>query len=336
MTFANLPSDLEDAITKILQQQDSQQWLHHAQSLHERYVEGKNDKGRFLQDFDDVLAYLGMRVPATYAQILSALTAIQELIPSWKPKSLLDIGSGPGTAGWAVTAVWPDLSDIVSLDHDRDLISLGKQISTKAEIPAEMVWKNHDLREGLHHNDRQYDLVIIANVLNELSPSVREKIIGQAYNKCKGILVIIEPGTPQGSQIIESAAQNLSKVGLLLAPYIANSFVQTDDYYLHFPQRFIRPEFQRRVRQQMRDDASKASDWEDAKYAYVVISKIPTESHAWGRCVGPIETQKGFLKVPILTASGVTKVKVMKRNRENYSFAKRLRWGDLVEKNIGE
>jgi len=335
MTFANLPSHLEEAITKILQQQESQEWLHHAQSLHERYFEGKNDKERFLHDFDDVLAYLGMRVPATYAQILGALTAIEELVPSWKPKSLLDIGSGPGTAGWASMAVWPDLSEIVALDQDRDLISLGKQIITNAAIHTDITWKNHDLREGISYDDQQYDLVIIANVLNELSPASREKIIGQAYNKCKGVLVIIESGTPQGSQIIESAAQNLSKVGLLLAPYLANSFVQDKDYYLHFPQRFIRPEFQRRVRQQMRDDSAKASDWEEAKYSYVAISKIPAEKEAWGRCVGPVQTQKGFLEVPVLTKDAVAKIKVMKRNKEDYSIAKRLRWGDLLEKNIG-
>ena len=75
-----------------------------------------------------------------------------------------------------------------------------------------------------------------------------------------------------------------------------------------------------------------ASDWEDAKYAYTVICKIEPEIHPWGRCVGPTQIQKGFLEIPILTKEGIEKMKIMKRHKEQYTFAKNLRWGDIIMK----
>ena len=278
------------------------------------------------------MAYLGLRVPATYAQALGALRAVAEIIPFWRPTSLLDIGSGPGTATWAARSLWPELDEITCVDEDRNFISLGKQIIKDSEPLRQVTWKNRDLRLGISEDGNSYDLIIIANVLNELTPTAQEKLIGQAFNLCKGLLIIIEPGTPRGSQIVSSFAQKLHKVGILLAPYIANTFVEDKDYYLHFPQRFIRPDFQRRIRQQMRESSEMASDWEESKYAYVAISKFPAEENYWGRTVGEPDIQKGFLEVPVLTAESITKIKVMKRDKEAYAFAKHLKWGTPITK----
>jgi len=330
MTFANLPQPISEAISAILKQQETSEWIHRAVDLHARYTNGKTDKKKFVHDYLDALAYLGLRVPATYAQVFGALSAVQELIPSWHPTSLLDIGSGPGTATWAAISKWPELDAITCLDEDKDFIALGKQIIKDSKVIRHVNWKNRDLRLGIEENENSYDLIIIANVLNELAPKVQENLIGQAFNLCKGLLIIIEPGTPLGSKIVSAIVQKLRKVGILLAPYIANTFDEDTDYYLHFPQRFIRPEFQRRIRQQMRTRTEMASDWEESKYSYVAISKFPTEKNYWARTVGEPKIQKGFLEIPVITAENLTKIKVMKRDKEAFTFAKRLRWGELI------
>ncbi len=330
MTFANLPELITDAISSILQQQETSEWVHRAVDLHTRYTNGKTENKKFVSDYLDALAYLGLRVPATYAQVFGALGAVREVVPSWRPKSLLDIGSGPGTATWAAISQWPELDEITCLDDDKDFILLGEQIIKDSEIKHYVNWKSHDVRLGIEEGENFYDLIIIANVLNELTPKAQEKLIGQAFNLCKGLLIIIEPGTPQGSKIVSTMAQKLRRTGILLAPYIANTFVEDKDYYLHFPQRFIRPEFQRRIRQQMRTRTEMASDWEESKYSYVAISKFAAEKNYWARTVGEPEIQKGFLEIPIITAENITKIKVMKRDKEAFTFAKRLRWGELI------
>src|SRR6266567_2253322 len=149
MTFANLPQPITEAISAILQQQQTPEWVHRAVDLHARYTNGKIDNKKFVQDYLDVLAYLGLRVPATYAQVFGALRAVHEVIPSWHPTSLLDIGSGPGTATWAAISQWPELDAITCLDENNDFISLGKQIIKDSEVMYHVNWKNRDMRLGI-------------------------------------------------------------------------------------------------------------------------------------------------------------------------------------------
>lgn len=330
-TFANLPEKIERAITDMLAAQDSDEWVQRAVHLHEQYTGRVSNVGKVpLNTKHDSSAYLALRIPATYAQIFGALDQVKELLPNWHPKTLLDIGSGPGSASWSAKEIWPSLSESTSLDQHFDFLTIGKQLQKSADIDMAMDWKQMDLRKGMAGISKQFDIVVIANVLNELSPAAGDKIIGQAFDLCRSMLVIIEPGTPTGSSITENASRKLSKAGNLLAPYIENTFVPKSDYYIHFSQRFIRPEFQRRIRQHMRDTSLMASDWEDTKYGYTVISKIEPEVQPWGRCIGPVQIQKGFLEIPVLTKDGIEKIKVMKRDHDQYTFAKDIKWGQLL------
>ncbi len=332
-TFATLPSEIITIISDILSQQNSSEWIQHAVSLHEQYATREKFHRRIaLKEYDDLLAYLAMRVPATYAQIYSVFSTIKELLPLWQPKNILDLGCGPGTGSWAAQQIWPSLIESTSVDQHDDFFSLGEKIQNSLNENITITWQKSDLSKKIMLEENKYDIVLLANVLNEINPSLIDKIIGQAFNNCRGMLVIIEPGTPFGSSIIQNAARKLSKAGILLAPYINSTFTSDDEYYLHFPQRFIRPNFQRRIRQYMRDSSLMASDWEETKYSYTVISKIIPKTNPWGKCVGPIRLQKGFLEVPILTQVGIEKIKVMKRHSEQYFYVKNLKWGEYIER----
>lgn len=94
-TFANLPSGINEAISNLLSKQETTEWLTRVEILHNHYIncdKGVNDT--YINDSLDVLAYLGLRTPATYAQIYSAMSQVQEVMPVWQPKSLLDIEIG--------------------------------------------------------------------------------------------------------------------------------------------------------------------------------------------------------------------------------------------------
>jgi ribosomal protein RSM22 (predicted rRNA methylase) len=331
-TFANLPSDITDAISGILSQPENNNWMTSAQNLHAHYMQPEKDAGNyFIRDQSDVLAYLGLRVPSTYAQIYSALLQIRELLPAWKPKSLLDLGSGPGTGLWAAKTVWPSIATATSIDREEHFQSIGKEIIENTAFSVDVSWQNQNLMRSLENRiSSTYDLVIIANVLNELTAPKRERLLKQAYAHCKGIMIIIEPGTPSGFQIIQTTAKDFSGNNSLIAPYVANSFVQSDEYWIHFSQKFIRPEFQRRLRQQMRNSPLMASDWEEAKYSYVAVGKISPKEEFWGRCIGSVTKQKGFLEVPILTQNEILHARIMKRHKKEYAFAKDLGWGQII------
>lgn len=330
-TFANLPANIEKTIQDLLEQQESSEWVQKAAKLHETYVSRDKPHGRIvLKTHEDALAYIAMRSPATYAQIFHVLSAAKEILPTWNPISLLDLGSAQGAGIWAAKEVWPTIKEVTAVDQQEDFLLLGKKIEKESNLETDIRWQHRDLREGVN-NTKTYDVVLIANVLNELSPKAADKLIGNAIDACNGILVIIEPGTPFGSSIVENASRKLSNAGRLLAPYINNTFVSTEKYYLHFPQRFIRPDFQRRIRQVMRNSNLMASDWEEAKFSYTVISKLPVEKKIWGRVVGPTKQQKGFIEVPILTEKAIETVKVLKRHAKQYNTAKDVSWGQAIE-----
>lgn len=331
-TFANLPENIVAAIAKILSQHNAQEWIAHAKILHHQYMSrGKQQHQNFINTYSDILAYLALRTPATYAQTVGAFLQIQELIPSWQPKTILDLGSGPGTGIWAAKNTWFSIASATCIDQKKSFLSISKQIADLANFPVDISNLYNDGLKGLQNIDQKYDIVLIANLLNELPPTQIEKVLQETYERCNGVLIIIEPGTPFGSQIVEQSAQYFFEKGFLLAPYINNTFATTSKYWLHFSQRFIRPDFQRRIRQNMRDKSLMASDWEDTKYAYIAISKIQPEKTFWGRCIGSITKHKGFIEVPILTQNKLIVEKVMKRDKARYAFAKKLTWGQIIQ-----
>jgi ribosomal protein RSM22 (predicted rRNA methylase) len=329
-TFINLPQPIVDAIQTVLGRQSTADWVFRAAALHERYMQRKkNSAGKYISDQTDALSYIALRTPATYAQIVGALATVKELLPEWQPKTVLDVGSGPGTGIWATTSLWPSITAATAIDQDNNLLLLGKEILTTAGLSVDISWKNQDIRKNIA-DDSSYDVVILANILNELSVSEGEKLLGNCFNRCAGVLIIIEPGTPFGAGIAVSVAKKLSKAGIVLAPYVHHTIIADEEHWLHFSQRFIRPDFLRRLRQHMRETSSMASDWEDAKYAYVAVSKFSSEIAAWGRCAGPVRILKGFLTVPVLTKEGIVSIKVLKRDKERYQRAKELRWGEVL------
>ena len=62
----------------------------------------------------DALTYALARMPATYAAVTASLNALCEVRPDFKPKNLLDIGAGPGTATWAAAETFASLIGFTS------------------------------------------------------------------------------------------------------------------------------------------------------------------------------------------------------------------------------
>src|SRR5687768_18519372 len=55
------------------------------------------------------LAYAAFRLPATYAALVFVMSELRRLRPEWTPRTLLDLGPGPGAGLWAAAETWPSL-----------------------------------------------------------------------------------------------------------------------------------------------------------------------------------------------------------------------------------
>lgn len=330
-TFLNLPESISTAVAGILARSSTRELAAHAAQLHERYMTRAKENGKaFVQSPSDILAYLALRAPATYAQIASALLQIQTRVPNWKPKTVLDLGCGPGTGVWAAKTIWPELSDFTGIDQEQYFLSLAQEILHSSHLDIACQWKKMSLNDWIETNESSsYDLIIVANVLNELSQVMIERLLYQLAQRSSGIVIILEPGTSIGYQIIQTTAETLAKSQQLVAPYI-DSFQKSDEYWIHFPQKFIRPEYQRMIRQSMRESSLMASDWEETKFSYVAFGNVQREIPLWAQCVGPSTKYHGYLTIPLLTKEGVIHQKVMKRYKAAYTTAKNTKWGEIL------
>lgn len=329
-TIITLPQPIQRAITTLLADAGSNAWMKRAQLLHQRYRQQEENKQQLhVVDALDALAYLGLRAAATYSQIWGTVDAVCDIVPNWQPTTLLDLGCGAGSGLWALTDLLPSLTHATAIDQSAPFLSLGQQILTAAQEPLTVAWQQANILQSVQQGTATYDVVLLANVLNELNEQQRTALVEAAFRRCNAMLIVVEPGTPVGSAIVQSVAQQLATAGTLLAPYLGNQFVREE--WLHFPQRFTRPAFARRLRQEMRDSSLMASDWEDAKYSYVAIGKLPPEVTPWARVIGPTQLMQSLIEVPLLTAAGRLQVKVFKGRKQAYGYAKKLRWGELVQ-----
>lgn len=334
-TFVNLPPLISESVSRILLRSDARLLSLQAKELHERYMQGANPLQPNIQKPTDCIAYLALRFPATFAQIASALSQIQERIPGWEPKSVLELGCGPGTGIWAAKSVWKSIRTATGVDKEQLFLTLAEEIQYDAKMQIDITWvKSTLIKWETAEDNTKYDLIIVANVLNELMEEERASLIEKITSRSSGVVLILEPGTTVGYSIVQPAARKLAETEHLIAPYIHNTFAESSEYWIHFSQRFQRPEFQRRIRQSMRESPLMASDWEDAKYSYVAWGNVASQKTIWGQCIGKIEKLKGFLTIPVLTADGVVNARVLKRNKSEYNFVKTIRWGELLEKPI--
>jgi ribosomal protein RSM22 (predicted rRNA methylase) len=207
----SLPTTIEDKISGILAKANPDAWTRRAVELSEQYRGQREKRGvPFIFNYLDVLAYLALRIPSTYSHIFGALKSIQELYPSWSPTNVLDIGTGPGVGVWAAKEVFPEVVEAVLYERDQNFVDIGQKISETLE-GIQCDWQQVDISKSLPVLDQQFDLVILSSVINELNEKTRSHILDFASKVCRGVIVIVEPGTPIGFEAIQFSYKRLKR-----------------------------------------------------------------------------------------------------------------------------
>ena len=94
----DLPSLLRRAVDDALKGTALSDLAATAAALSQRYRDEQHDAQSHAITDRDALAYLAVRLPATYAAVRASFDAVAEVRPEFAPKTALDIGAGPGTA----------------------------------------------------------------------------------------------------------------------------------------------------------------------------------------------------------------------------------------------
>lgn len=274
-------------------------------------TEGIKSK-KFMATLDHKIAYLALRMPATYAAIQDVLRRINEPI-----HSLLDVGSGPGTAYLAALNQFPTLKEALLIEKDPQMIKLGQELIQRATYQSQGI--------ETYKAQKTFDLVIAAYSLSELPEESLSTILEELWKSAGKYLCIIESGTPYGFKTILQARSKLIELGgHLVAPCTHEKAcpMQNSKDWCHFSVRFERTQLQRRVKEA-------TLGYEDEKYSYIIVSKAPI-ARPESRIVKTPVKRSGFISFTLCNARGLETKIFSKKDGEAYQEAKKLEWGDSL------
>jgi ribosomal protein RSM22 (predicted rRNA methylase) len=326
-----LPGELAAGIESVLHGVSARDLAQSAQALSAQY-RGEARRGRRpIGSEQDLLAYLSVRLPATYAAVAAVLAATDERRPGWQPRTVLDVGAGPGTAMWAVAERWPSAETFLLVERDGRMIALGERLARESSNPAirGSRWRQADMTAGTEL--LPCDLVIAAYSLGELGPDRLPDVVASLWNPCRDTLVVVEPGTPRGFATVRAVRDLLRAEGAsILAPCPhQEACPMAGGRWCHFAARLERSRLHRAAK-------GGALAYEDEKYSYVALARAPGLPID-ARVIGHPRAQHGRISLDLCTTEGLHQATVDRRDRALYRAAHRARWGSaLLDPDDGE
>ncbi len=261
-------------------------------------------------------------MPATFAADRRVFQEIATRMPEWQPRSVLDLGAGPGTAMWASAETFSAIESFTLVERDRRTLEAGKRIaaSSRSERLRNAVWLQLDLAEEV---GQDADLVVVSYALGELTAQQRQSAIRSAWSRTRALLAIVGPGTPDDFQIMLAARTQLLAEGAhILAPCpheLACPMAAVKDW-CHFAQRLERSSDHRRLK-------AGALGYEDEKFSYVIATRSQ-EGGVPARIVRHPRKHGGHVQLNLCSDAGLVQITVTKSQGERYRRARQAEWGD--------
>ncbi len=326
MTPPSLPAELTAALDLKLHGLSRNDAAGRAAAISKAYRGGGNSST--IKSDSDALAYALARMPATYAAIIASLNALREIRPDFAPASLLDIGAGPGTATWAAAEAFSSLTDFTLLDSNATLRTLALDLVRDSGRLRELKYR-HGNAATLLADAAPADLLIASYFIGEISDAEQTALADTMWQKTRETLVVVEPGTPAGHDRIMALRGRLIAQGAHVAapcPHDAQCPLVAPDW-CHFAQRLPRS----RAHIALKDATL---PYEDEKFSYVALTRMPT-ARPFARALAQPVTSKIGVTAKLCTREGLRIADIPRRAKSDYARARRWRWGDAVDDDLG-
>lgn len=271
------------------------------------------DIGLLYRD-DETVAYVASRMPAVYSACHRVLKEVRRRLPDFSPARVLDFGAGPGSALWAMREVWPRTLESVNVVEPSKSMQRAAQslLQDLKDLPLIHSYDSiQALSKKLDKHERKHDLVISSYALGEIpSLSDRFTIVRQLWDLTRDVLVLLEPGTPHGSDIIrqmrsyilwmakrkcrksgdsssevssdaKSISVDVEKNGAFVVAPCAHDGrcpLENTGKYCHFVQRLERTSSQRAYK---RSKGQPLRGFEDEKFCFVALRRGKRPREAW-------------------------------------------------------
>lgn len=265
-------------------------------------------------------------MPFTHAPILRILQEIRQRIPEFQPKSLLDFGTGPGTAIWAASEVWPCIEKIVGVDVSEPMILLAEKL-----LNQELARKC-EMRRYLTFSEEKekFNAVIASFVFQEISDE-RMKILTlqNLLQYAQDFFIVVERGTPMGFDTVKELRELVlseRKDFHVFAPCAHDKQCPLTTGWCHFKQRVQLTPLQQEL-------FAYKDNYEDQKFSYVVFRRGEREGeHSfWPRIVNSPLKRGEHVLLDVCDKEGDLKrfVASKSQGKSIYYDARKSKWGDL-------
>lgn len=319
MSRYSLPPTIRLALEQqIVTRCDGQALVRAAEDLSARYRRENNSEQFQIKNSDEALAYIAARLPATYAANARVYGAVRELLPDFEPETMLDMGAGPATGSLAAVQNFPSLKKIELVEPNKYLREAGNDLVVP-HLPH-AIWDNGTLEN--FKPEAKADIVLLSYVLNEVAQDKIIKFLLPLWEACNGIMVIIEPGTPQGAEVILTIREWVISQSLQVlapCPHDVTCPLQGDEKrWCHFSVRSERSKLQKQLK------AGEAG-YEDEKFSYLVVSRLPAQRPSY-RVIGhPVGERVREVQV-----CGTNRAETLKISKSHslYKTVKKCEWGD--------
>ena len=294
-----LPHALRSAIESMADGVSRAKLTDAAEKTSERYREGLGRGTRLVTTDIEAAAYAAARMPATYGAVHTALEYALERLDVPGRLTLTDVGAGTGAGSWAAADVL-ELDKVTCLERERAMREVGSVLMQESDDEAisDAAWKEFDLTGSAPIE--KSDVVLASYVLNELKEADRLIAAKRLFEAADKLLVIVEPGTPEGWKQLMGIRRELINQGAnMVAPCPhMNDCPITGDDWCHFTCRIARSRLHK---------ALKTGDapYEDEKFCYLAVTKTET-TPAKGRVVRHPMIEPGRITLKVCTTDSVS------------------------------
>jgi ribosomal protein RSM22 (predicted rRNA methylase) len=313
-----LPDDLRRAIDQQVEAIPAPAMVRAATEISEAYRRADFASAP-LKSLHHRLAYLQFRLPATYAACSHVFDKTREMLSSFQPKSLLDLGAGPGTAAWAASGYFPSLDRVSCVERDGELLRLGQALASNHPTLRAATWTTADLRTFAPPS---HDIIVLSYALGELSASHARRLVTAAWAAAK-LLILIEPGTPKAFERMAELRKQLIAEGATLAapcPHEKECPLLLLGDWCHFSERLERTAEHRRIK-------GGSLGYEDEKFSYLAATRLPVAERT-GRIVRHPQIHSGYVQLQVCATDGLRQATVTKSQKDIYRAARKSAWGD--------
>ena len=314
--------ELSAALEALLSGRETAQLERDAKAISENYRMRTGTGGRLLTRESEAAAYAAARMPATFASACEALSMALDA-SGLAPETVLDCGAGTGAATWAANELL-ELEAVTCLEREDAMRSVGSALMRASDgALSSAQWASCDLTASAALPKAQ--LVIEGYMLGELSEGMRMPVARKLWEASEQMLLLIEPGTPQGFANLAAVRRELTALGAHVAapcPMGSAGCPMTGDDWCHFSVRVQRTKLHKALK-------GGEAPYEDEKYCYLALTREAPKAACKARVLRHPLIQPGRITLT-LCEGGEKKQRIVTKKDDLWKRARKIGAGDAV------